>query len=29
VPGAGHMVPMEAPAEFNALVIAYLKQSAN
>jgi 3-oxoadipate enol-lactonase len=29
VPGAGHMVPMEAPAEFNALVTAYLKQSAN
>jgi pimeloyl-ACP methyl ester carboxylesterase len=29
VPGAGHMVPMEAPAEFNTLVIAYLQESAS
>ena len=27
VPGAGHMVPMEAPAEFNALVIGFLRES--
>ena len=28
VPGAGHMVPMEAPAEFNALVTEFLKDNA-
>ncbi len=28
VPGAGHLAPIEAPAEFNALVAAFLRESA-
>jgi len=29
VPGAGHMLPMEAPGEFNALVMDFLKSSVS